>query len=130
MLNKNPLWRYILVPGLLLLALLYALPNLYPEDPALNISASRGGVLTEQTRQQLQHSFTAQGITAKSVELSNGQLLARKLPLQQLIVKAAELSVISAAEATQLNDMNELRFDAISVDSFKPGELEALAIKG
>jgi preprotein translocase subunit SecD len=77
MLNKNPLWRYILVPGLLLLALLYALPNLYPEDPALNISASRGGVVTEQTRQQLQHSFTAQGITAKSVELSNGQLLAR-----------------------------------------------------
>ncbi|MDP2713734.1 protein translocase subunit SecD [Rheinheimera sp.] len=77
MLNKNPLWRYILVPGLLLLALLYALPNLYPEDPALHISASRGGVVTEQTRQQLQHSFTAQGITVKSLELSNGQLLAR-----------------------------------------------------
>ena len=43
MLNQNPLWRYIVVIGMLLLALVYALPNLYPEDPALNISATRGG---------------------------------------------------------------------------------------
>lgn len=77
MLNKNPLWRYILVPGLLLLALLYALPNLYPEDPALNISARGGAVITEQQRTELEQQFEHAGITAKSLLLTNGRLLAR-----------------------------------------------------
>lgn len=56
--------------------------------------------------------------------------IARKLPLQQTIAKALELGVLTAAEAAQLDEMNLLRFAAISVDSFKPGELEGLAIKG
>lgn len=77
MLNQNPLWRYIVVIGMLLVALLYALPNLYPEDPALNISATRGGTVQEATRAQLEQSFSAANIAAKSVVLENGQLLAR-----------------------------------------------------
>ena len=72
----------------------------------------------------------AQPVMKKIYAAQKEGKLARKLPLQQLIAKAAELNVISEAEATQLNEMNELRFDAISVDSFKPGELEAMAIKG
>ena len=38
MLNKFPLWKNIMVVGLVVLAFLYALPNLYPDDPALQIS--------------------------------------------------------------------------------------------
>jgi preprotein translocase subunit SecD len=76
-LNQNPVWRYIVVVGMLMLALVYALPNLYPEDPALNISATRGGVVAEETRTQLEQSFSAAGIAAKAVELENGQVLAR-----------------------------------------------------
>ncbi|PKM19495.1 MAG: protein translocase subunit SecD [Gammaproteobacteria bacterium HGW-Gammaproteobacteria-15] len=77
MLNKNPAWRYVLVIGMLLLALVYALPNLYPEDPALNISATRGGTVAEQTRSQLEQSFRAANIAAKSVVLEEGQIRAR-----------------------------------------------------
>ncbi|MDR6984159.1 preprotein translocase subunit SecD [Rheinheimera pacifica] len=77
MLNKNPAWRYVLVIGMLLLALVYALPNLYPEDPALNISATRGGAVAEQTRSQLEQSFRAANIAAKSVVLEEGQIRAR-----------------------------------------------------
>lgn len=77
MLNKNPLWRYLLVIGVLLLALVYALPNLYPEDPALNISATRGGVVSEQVRAELERSFDQANIGAKSVVLEEGQVLAR-----------------------------------------------------
>ncbi|CAM3739444.1 protein translocase subunit SecD [Rheinheimera salexigens] len=77
MLNKNPLWRYVLVIGVLLAALIYALPNLYPEDPALNISATRGGVVSEQIRADLERSFDQANISAKSVVLEQGQLLAR-----------------------------------------------------
>jgi preprotein translocase subunit SecD len=77
MLNKNPVWRYVLVIGMLLLALVYALPNLYPEDPALNISATRGGTVAEQTRSQLEQSFRSANIAVKSVVLEEGQILAR-----------------------------------------------------
>ncbi len=55
--------------------------------------------------------------------------IARKLPLDQTIAKALELQVLTDAEAKQLDEMNALRFDAISVDSFKPGELEGMALK-
>lgn len=77
MLNQNPVWRYLVVIGMLLLALVYALPNLYPEDPALNISATRGGTVEEPTRAQLAQGLTEAGITTKSVELINGQVLVR-----------------------------------------------------
>ncbi|CAM5202915.1 protein translocase subunit SecF [Alishewanella longhuensis] len=77
MLNQNPLWRYLLVVGVLLLALVYALPNLYPEDPALNINATRGGAVSETTRQQLEEQLVASGITPKAVTLENGQVLVR-----------------------------------------------------
>ena len=57
MLNKNPAWRYVAVLGMLLLALLYALPNLYPEDPALNVSATRGGTISAEVSSALNQQF-------------------------------------------------------------------------
>lgn len=38
MLNKYPAWKNILILAVVFLALLYSLPNLYPDDPALQIS--------------------------------------------------------------------------------------------
>ncbi|MEO3878663.1 protein translocase subunit SecD [Rheinheimera fenheensis] len=77
MLNKNPLWRYLVVLGLLLLALIYALPNLYPEQPALNISASRGGELTPGLVKQLANEFDRAGFKPQALDLNNGQLVVR-----------------------------------------------------
>ncbi|WP_372626002.1 protein translocase subunit SecD [Arsukibacterium sp.] len=77
MLNKNPAWRYVVVITMLLLTLVYALPNLYPEDPALNISARGGGVISEQTRLQLEQEFVSAGNAAASVQLQDGKIIAR-----------------------------------------------------
>ena len=38
MLNKYPLWKYLLVLFVVLLGLFYAAPNLYAPDPALQIT--------------------------------------------------------------------------------------------
>ena len=38
MLNKYPLWKYLLVLFVVLLGLFYAAPNLYAPDPALQIA--------------------------------------------------------------------------------------------
>lgn len=77
MLNKNPAWRYVAVLGMLLLALLYALPNLYPEDPALNISATRGGTISAEASSALNQQFAAANLVVKAKTLTDNKLLIR-----------------------------------------------------
>jgi len=38
MLNKYPLWKNLLILTVVVLGLLYSIPNLYPDDPAIQIS--------------------------------------------------------------------------------------------
>ncbi|MDP5136119.1 protein translocase subunit SecD [Rheinheimera baltica] len=104
MLNQNPLWRYFVVIGMLLVALVYALPNLYPEDPALNISATRGGTVSELTRAQLEQSFSEANVAAKSVALENGQILARFNSTEdQLQAREIASQVLGSSFVTALN---------------------------
>ncbi len=72
----------------------------------------------------------AQPLMKKIYQAQKEGKVARKLPLHTTIAKAAEAGVLSEAEVAQLTRMNELRFSAISVDSYKPGELESMALKG
>ena len=46
--NKYPLWKNLLVLVVAVFGILYALPNLYPDDPALQITANKAGAATEQ----------------------------------------------------------------------------------
>ena len=45
MINQYPLWKNLLILAVLLLSIIYALPNLYGEDPALQITNARAGKL-------------------------------------------------------------------------------------
>ncbi|MEO3678705.1 protein translocase subunit SecD [Rheinheimera sp. FR7-31] len=104
MLNKNPLWRYLVVLGLLLLALIYALPNLYPEQPALNISASRGGELTPGLVKQLANEFDRAGFKPQALDLNNGQLVVRfNSADEQLAGRELASSVLGNNYITALN---------------------------
>lgn len=40
--NRYPLWKNLLLLGLLIIAIIYALPNVFGEDPAVQISSSSG----------------------------------------------------------------------------------------
>ena len=40
MLNKYPLWKYLLILAVLAVGLIYSAPNLYPDDPAIQISGA------------------------------------------------------------------------------------------
>ena len=42
--NRYPLWRYILLGVLIILGILYALPNLYGEDYAVQVQPKGGAV--------------------------------------------------------------------------------------
>lgn len=61
----------------LVIGLLYALPNLYGEDPAVQITGVRGNAASEQTLGQIKTALEQEHIQSKSIVLENGAILAR-----------------------------------------------------
>lgn len=47
MLNRYPLWKYLLILVISLLSLVYAAPNLYIPDPAIQVSGSSSGTVID-----------------------------------------------------------------------------------
>lgn len=54
MLNRFPLWKNLMIIIIVLIGGLYALPNLYGEDPSVQISGTRGQQATSETLVQVQ----------------------------------------------------------------------------
>lgn len=78
MLNRYPLWKYLLILVVLLVGLVYSLPNLFPADPAVQISSDRGELtLDESQRMGLEDALSAANIEVKSVEEEPNSLLIR-----------------------------------------------------
>ncbi|GAA4896636.1 protein translocase subunit SecD [Ferrimonas pelagia] len=77
MLNKYPMWKNLMVMFIVAIGALYALPNLYGEDPALQISASRNATLTTSTMDQVRSSLEEAGLQSKSVVMADGLIEAR-----------------------------------------------------
>lgn len=87
MLNRYPLWKNILVVVIVVVAALYSLPNLYGEDAALQISASRGATVDETTKNTVEAALKEASLPIKSSELTGEQLLVR-LPDTDVQLKA------------------------------------------
>ncbi|HKN03480.1 MAG TPA: protein translocase subunit SecD [Buttiauxella sp.] len=104
MLNRYPLWKYIMLIVVFIVGLLYALPNLYGEDPAVQITGARGVAASEQTLIQVQNTLNAEKITAKSVALEEGAILARfDTTDTQLRAREVLLSVLGDKYVVALN---------------------------
>ena len=72
-----PRWKYIVILLVVLLSALYALPNVFPQDPSVQITANRGAPIDDALRQKVEATLTTVGVAPKSVELDNGNLLVR-----------------------------------------------------
>ena len=77
MLNRYPLWKYLMVIAVITISFLYAAPNLFGEDPALQVSGSRGTQVTTAELAKTQQRLTEAGIEIKSAVLEDNQLLVR-----------------------------------------------------
>ena len=87
-----------------IVGLLYALPNLYGEDPAVQITGARGVAASEQTLIQVQNTLNAEKIPAKSVALEEGAILARfDTTDTQLRAREALMSVLGDKYVVALN---------------------------
>jgi preprotein translocase subunit SecD len=77
MLNQYPLWKYLLLIVVLVFSAIYALPNLYGEDPALQVTAGRNAEVNLTTQEKVRGILKQANIAYKNIVLANNQLLVR-----------------------------------------------------
>ncbi|WP_448247104.1 protein translocase subunit SecD [Thalassotalea agariperforans] len=77
MLNKYPLWKTLMVLFIVAIGALYALPNKYGEDPAVQISGLRGVEVSAQTLDSVKSVLDEKNISYLSMALDEGQVLIR-----------------------------------------------------
>lgn len=77
MINHFPAWKNFLIVFLLFVAAIYALPNIYGEDPSVQVSPIRSATVDASLLQQLKNDLTSANITILADELKPKQLLIR-----------------------------------------------------
>jgi len=77
MINQYPLWKYILIFVVFTLGALYALPNIYENDPSIQISAKRGFDVSLATQESARKVLDEAKIPFKTITLKDQQLLIR-----------------------------------------------------
>ncbi|MDX1280449.1 protein translocase subunit SecD [Shewanella colwelliana] len=90
MLNKYPMWKNLMVMIIIAVGAFYAIPNLFGEDHAVQVVATRGAEVNVSTQTQVNEILSTKGIAVKRSELEDGQLLVRVANAdQQLLAKEA-----------------------------------------
>jgi len=89
--NRYPAWKYLFVAVVVAASLVYALPNLYGKDPALQISsAASGGIeVSELTWLEVETALEAAGIKPGAHSIETGSLLVR-MPDEETQLRARE----------------------------------------
>jgi len=92
--NRYPIWKNVLIAVIVAIGFVYALPNLYGSDPALQISSSRGAETGELSGLQVNVALDKEKIKPTRIELGAGSLLIRfdneetQLKAQGIVKKA------------------------------------------
>lgn len=89
LLNRYPIWKNSLILVVLVLGFIYAIPNFFGEDPAIQISATKQIAVDKDTELHVKTELTTMGIPYK-YESYAGKILVRfKSTSQQLQAKEA-----------------------------------------
>ncbi|OOF86240.1 protein translocase subunit SecD [Rodentibacter ratti] len=104
MLNRYPLWKNLMVILVVAIGVLYSLPNIYGEDPAVQISGTRGQQANTATLGQVQEVLKANNLPTKSIVLEQGSILARfNNTDDQLLAKDKIAEKLGTSYSTALN---------------------------
>jgi preprotein translocase subunit SecD len=114
--NDFPKWKYALIAIIIVLGFVYALPNVFPSVPAVQISASRDAKVDEALKEKVLGVLQTKKIEFRDVELHGERLLARFVnPDLQL-----------AAQDALKNELGEGYIVAPNLASTVPGWLTAI----
>lgn len=89
--NRYPLWKYLLIGLVIVVSAIYALPNLYGETPAVQVSTNRQSIHIDQTTEQaVEEALKAANIQHNGMFIADGSLRVR-LPSEELQSKARDV---------------------------------------
>jgi preprotein translocase subunit SecD len=112
-------WKYLLVAAVLLLALLFALPNVFGEDPALQVARKDHTALTPDNEQTVESFLKDHGVRFERSYVDQGHLMVRF---------ASVPDQLAARDAVNGND--DFKGSYITAVSFAPRTPEFLRALG
>ncbi len=113
-------FKYFVILFVVLLSALYALPNIYPQDPSVQVTANRGYEVDAKLKAQVEAELRKAGVVPKSVELSKGGELLVRLPGVDAQTKAND--ALNAA-------IGDHYVVALNLASTVPGWLDAIGAR-
>jgi len=75
--NHFPIWKNLLILTVLVLGIVYALPNLYGDDPSVQISAGNTSEISAAELARIESTLNNANIKAKAIEQTGNKILAR-----------------------------------------------------
>ncbi|MFC3681974.1 protein translocase subunit SecD [Hydrogenophaga luteola] len=76
--NRYPLWKYLIIAVTLVIGVLYSLPNLFGESPAVQVSAARSSVkVDETTLTRVEQALGRENLAPTLIQLEGGSVRAR-----------------------------------------------------
>jgi preprotein translocase subunit SecD len=75
--NQYPLWKNLLIAAVIAIAGLYAMPNLYDDDFAVQVSSGRYGKVDLELMAKAETALKAESVEYKRAELEDNRLLIR-----------------------------------------------------
>ncbi|MGH8037236.1 MAG: protein translocase subunit SecD [Stenotrophomonas sp.] len=111
-----PRWKYVVILIVLALSALYALPNIYQKDPAVQITANRGGQVDDALRDRVLADLKQAGISTIGAEVEG----------DSLIVRLADLPTQAAASEKLRDSVGENYTVALNLASTVPDWLARL----
>lgn len=102
--NQYPLWRYVLIAVLIFIGIIFAAPNLYGTDPALQIQPKSGQAVSADVIAEIKNSLAQQSIPDIGIEQqSTGLLIRFKDTEDQLKAQGYVQALVGDADTVALN---------------------------
>jgi len=102
--NQYPLWKYLLVAIVLAIAVLYALPNVFGSDPAVQVSRTDNEKIAPALVDEVRSALERRDLAYRGVELADGRVLARFVDeATQIDARRALVEALGDAHVVALN---------------------------
>ncbi len=75
--NHFPLWKNLLIVMVFIVATIYSLPNLYGDDPSVQVSSTQAITLGQEQASRIESEIKNAGVAVRAFEFKDGQVLAR-----------------------------------------------------
>ncbi len=112
-------WKYVVALLVLVFSVLYALPNIFPQDPSVQVSATRGAKVDAALQQQVSAALQKAGLKSKSIAIEG----------ENLIVRLADNETQARASDELGGRLGDRYVVALNSASNVPGWLSAIGAK-